>query len=289
MTAAVKDYYLILGVDPGASQEMVESAYRRLAKRFHPDHNFSPDATLRMQDINEAFTILHNPTKRAKYDREYSVQYVRERKRTTVPPADTCSWRPFYSTVYRKPSGYPPPPSSSARKPPPEVKQAFTSAPREQARPTRQVEHVLMFYLEHQLFGFEMQDVEFVSMMLPIVPRFGMPEFIEGTIQFRGDEIPVMDLRKMMGMAESRVTKNTRIVLTNITGSRVGLIVDSIENFVEIQASEIDPPPAVLYNQGTAFIKGIARVGFQLVVLLNLPGLLTREEKNSLHYYSIGK
>jgi purine-binding chemotaxis protein CheW len=284
MASVVKNYYQILGVDSGASQETIEAAYRRLAKNYHPDRNVSPDATLRMQEINEAYTVLHNPAKRAKYDREYSVQYVRERKRSSMPPADTFSWRspPPRSAP---PKTKPPSPSYTYYTPPPEN----TSSARPKARPAVRQEHILTFYLEHQLFGFEMRDVEFVSMMLPLVPRQGLPDFLEGTIKFRGDEIPVLDLRKLLGMPEAQVTRDTRIVLTSINGSRVGMIVDSIENFVQVPADEIDPPPDVLYNQETAFIKGIARVGFQLVVLINLPGLLTREEKNSLNYYSIGK
>lgn len=64
------DLYAVLGVDSNASAEEVRVAYRALAQRFHPDHN--PDnmtAARRMQEINEAFTVLNVPERRRRYDR----------------------------------------------------------------------------------------------------------------------------------------------------------------------------------------------------------------------------
>jgi len=70
-TPLKKDFYHILQVDPSAEQEVIEAAYRRLAKKFHPDKDPSPKATLRMQEINEAYTTLQDPAKRAEYDSEH--------------------------------------------------------------------------------------------------------------------------------------------------------------------------------------------------------------------------
>ena len=69
-----KDYYKTLQVDPSADQEVIEAAYKRLARKYHPDTNKSSDATLRMQEINAAYGVLRKPDKRAQYDRERSFQ-----------------------------------------------------------------------------------------------------------------------------------------------------------------------------------------------------------------------
>ena len=63
------DYYKILQIDPGAEPEVIEAAYRRLARKYHPDVNKSPDAVQRMQQINVAYEVLRDPAKRAEYDR----------------------------------------------------------------------------------------------------------------------------------------------------------------------------------------------------------------------------
>ncbi|MGQ9723980.1 MAG: DnaJ C-terminal domain-containing protein [Tepidimonas sp.] len=70
-----KDYYQILGVEKTASADDIRKAYRRLARKYHPDVSKEPDAAKRMSDINEAKTVLSDPEKRAAYDALYS-QYA---------------------------------------------------------------------------------------------------------------------------------------------------------------------------------------------------------------------
>lgn len=63
------DYYKILGVDKSASQDDVKKAYKKLARKYHPDLNPNdPDAHRRFQEINEANEVLSDPEKRKKYD-----------------------------------------------------------------------------------------------------------------------------------------------------------------------------------------------------------------------------
>ncbi len=66
----MKDYYRILQVDPSAEPEVIDAAYRRLARKYHPDSNPSPDAMRRMQEINEAYEVLRDPMRRAEHERQ---------------------------------------------------------------------------------------------------------------------------------------------------------------------------------------------------------------------------
>jgi curved DNA-binding protein len=63
-----KDYYAILGVDRKADAEQIKKAYRRLARKYHPDVSKETDAAKRMAEVNEANTVLSDPEKRAAYD-----------------------------------------------------------------------------------------------------------------------------------------------------------------------------------------------------------------------------
>lgn len=63
-----KDYYQIMGVSRDASQEEIKRAYRKLARKYHPDVSQEPDAEQRFKEVGEAYEVLKDPEKRAAYD-----------------------------------------------------------------------------------------------------------------------------------------------------------------------------------------------------------------------------
>ncbi|MFH1850261.1 MAG: molecular chaperone DnaJ [archaeon] len=63
-----KDYYKILGVEKNESKEGIKKAYKKLAKKYHPDISKEPDASDRFKEINEAAAVLGDDNKRAQYD-----------------------------------------------------------------------------------------------------------------------------------------------------------------------------------------------------------------------------
>ena len=63
-----RDYYEILGVDRNATKEEIKRAYRRLALKYHPDKNPSPDAEEKFKEISEAYAVLSDDEKRRQYD-----------------------------------------------------------------------------------------------------------------------------------------------------------------------------------------------------------------------------
>jgi curved DNA-binding protein len=80
-----KDYYAVLGVAREASREEIQKAYRKLARKYHPDVNKETGAEAKFKEIAEAYEVLKDPDKRAKYDR-YGSAWKAAQQRGGAPP-----------------------------------------------------------------------------------------------------------------------------------------------------------------------------------------------------------
>ena len=80
--------YRVLQVDPSAEPEVIEAAYRRLVRKYHPDINTAPAAQARMRDLIEAYAIVRDPARRAVFDRRQGPwsRWRRLWRRTVRPP-----------------------------------------------------------------------------------------------------------------------------------------------------------------------------------------------------------
>jgi hypothetical protein len=83
--------YRVLQVHPSAEPEVIEAAYRRLARKYHPDVNPDPGAAVRMRELSAAYDVLRDPARRAEYDRR--------RSRRWLP-----TWLPFWLVRVSRPA-----------------------------------------------------------------------------------------------------------------------------------------------------------------------------------------
>jgi curved DNA-binding protein len=80
-----KDYYATLGVKKDASQDEIQKAYRKLARKFHPDVNKAPEAEVKFKEVGEAYEVLKDADKRQKYD-QYGSAWKRAQQTGAPPP-----------------------------------------------------------------------------------------------------------------------------------------------------------------------------------------------------------
>jgi purine-binding chemotaxis protein CheW len=138
---------------------------------------------------------------------------------------------------------------------------------------------VIVFALGPEEYGVEVEKVKTIERMQPMTRVPKAPPFVKGVINLRGVVIPIIDLRSRFALPESEYTDNTRIVIVNAGEYEVGLIVDAANDVIDLVEDQIDNPPEVVGGVRAKYLRGIARIGEErLLVLLNLEQVLNKNE-----------
>lgn len=113
-----------------------------------------------------------------------------------------------------------------------------------------------------------------------------MPACVRGVINLRGAVVPVMDLQVRFGQPASAVTKRTCIVIAEVQGPEgqqiMGVVVDAVNEVLDIDASEIEPPPSFGTRIRADFISGMGKVRGKFVILLNVDRALDLDDLQTM-------
>ncbi len=104
------------------------------------------------------------------------------------------------------------------------------------------------------------------------IPR--TPEFVLGVISLRGVVVPVFDLRRRLDLGTSEVIQTSRIVVCQLDDLTVGLLVDSINQVVNLNNDEIEPPPGGMAGLDRDMVSGVGRYQGRMIIMLNLHSAL---------------
>lgn len=115
-----KDYYKIMGLERSATQEDIKRAYRKLARKYHPDVSSEPEAEVKFKELGEAYEVLKDKEKRAKYDK-YGKYWREQEQRQRAgeqsyshpfDEAGAADFEDFISSIFRQRSAQRPHASS---------------------------------------------------------------------------------------------------------------------------------------------------------------------------------
>lgn len=141
---------------------------------------------------------------------------------------------------------------------------------------------VVVLQLANEHYGVDIAAIEGIIKMRAITRMPLAPGYVEGITTLRGNILPVIDLRKPFGLKQQPVSCDTRIVVAYVEENKVGLIVDAVSQVMRVSDGDIEPPPPIATTIHSAFIRGIVKIGGQLVILLDLDKVLNATEKESL-------
>ena len=132
---------------------------------------------------------------------------------------------------------------------------------------------LVVFELGEERYGLDIATVYEIIRHQPVTAVPQAPSFVEGVINLRGRIIPVVDLRRRFGMLPGELTKASRIVVCEAAGTRVGLVVDGVSEVLMVSSESVEQTPEVASGYDTQYLRGIAKLGERLVILLDLAGL----------------
>jgi len=134
----------------------------------------------------------------------------------------------------------------------------------------------LTFTLGKETYGIKVLHVQEVFRCPEISPVPGAPATVLGIINLRGEVITVNDIRAMLGLPEVAVTDQTRIVLLEFDGQKLGMLVDSVDEIMTNKTSEMET--TVMSVQGNPFIQATCQKKDKLYILLSTHELLKDDE-----------
>jgi purine-binding chemotaxis protein CheW len=141
---------------------------------------------------------------------------------------------------------------------------------------------LVIFDLAGEAYGVDIGVVDGIIRMQAITEVPGTLDFVEGVINLRGEVIPVVDTRKRFGLAVTEETKDSRIVVVDIGGHKVGMVVDAVTEVLHIAAESVEPPSSVITTSDSTYLMGIAKLEGRLIILLDLEQIFSGVEKESL-------
>ncbi|MFN8358825.1 MAG: chemotaxis protein CheW [Candidatus Kapaibacterium sp.] len=134
------------------------------------------------------------------------------------------------------------------------------------------------FNLGDEEYAIEILRVQEIIRMIPITRVPNSPEFINGVINLRGKVIPVMDLGKRIGLPDKEKNNDNRIIVVEINHTIIGFIVDRVNIVLRVSKNIIENTPQLVGNLDTEYIKGIAKMEHNLLILLDLDKVMEPQE-----------
>ena len=140
----------------------------------------------------------------------------------------------------------------------------------------------LTFKLDEEVFALDISKVREVLEYTAVtkVPR--TPEFMKGVINLRGHVVPVVDLRLKFGMQEAEKTVNTCIIIVEVTVDKdtavLGALADSVQEVLDLESDQIEPPPKIGTRLNTDFIKGMGKQDDQFIMILDIDKVFSTNE-----------
>ena len=153
----------------------------------------------------------------------------------------------------------------------------FTAPAREERKTVEPTEHLATFFLAGEEYGVDVRLVQEIIRVSEItqVPR--SPGFVKGVINLRGRIIPVIDLKRKLGLGDVEDGKQARIVVVKVRERLMGLLVDGASQVLKVPVASVEAAPEEVVEIDANYLRGVAKLENRLIILMDLPKVLSVE------------
>ena len=140
----------------------------------------------------------------------------------------------------------------------------------------------LTFFLADEEYAVNIQKVKEIIEYSSVTKVPKMPRWIRGVINLRGNVVPVVDLAVRFGLDERPTTKTTCIVIVEVQqdteNTIIGVIADAVNQVIELNAQDIEEPPAFGTRVRLEYLAGMGKLGKKFALILNIDRVLSAAE-----------
>lgn len=140
-----------------------------------------------------------------------------------------------------------------------------------------ELDQVVVFKLQGHDFGIDIKKVLEILIYEPIRPIPEAPDFIEGILNVRGMVYTIVNLRKRLSMSELGDDKNSKIILLHLDKYRVGLLVDSVAEILNVDQARIEDSPHTINKKHKGCVKSIIKRDENMVIVLDVDAIISDE------------
>ncbi len=140
----------------------------------------------------------------------------------------------------------------------------------------------LTFKLEDEVFALDIAKVREVLDFTAVTKVPGTPDFMLGVINLRGSVVTVVDMRLKLGKSRTETTVNTCVIIVEIEidgeVTVLGALADSVQEVMDLDQDQIEPPPRIGARLNTRFIKGLGKRDSGFIIILDIDKVFSVDE-----------
>ncbi|MFN3306420.1 MAG: chemotaxis protein CheW [Candidatus Kapaibacteriota bacterium] len=141
---------------------------------------------------------------------------------------------------------------------------------------------LVSFFLENEEYAISISNIQGINRLGEITKLPDSLPYVEGITNLRGSIIPLINLRKRLGLPSKEFDKTTRFIVIEYGSKLFGFIVDFVNRVLRLPKDSINPPPPSSLKIDTKYITGIANFDNKLIIILDLTKVFSTREFNEI-------